>query len=259
MRPLFFVLTLALCFALSLPAPAWADEPVPAAVTETAPASPAAAAASMAVAGSHDLEIAFLNERLQADVAQSRTWWYGWLTAFGVMTLAQGGVVAFTHQSLQARPQTLSTKKRELFEGLRADSLVGGAGSFLGLAGVLISPIRPDAARPATDAAGLWAQIDERAQRQHEAHGWINHVLNAAVAVGSGAALWGYYDRMPSAALNLGAGLAIGEFQIYTVPSVASETREAYDRKYPVHAHRSSGTRIGLVIYPHGAGLAFHD
>jgi hypothetical protein len=150
-------------------------------------------------------EVAAMAPLLQRDARAVRTWWWGWLGGFSALTVGQGALYLTSDD-----------------EDFKAGQLVGAAGSTLGVLGTLIHAVQPYDVPADGD---LHALLADRAAREIEGRGWVNHTLNAAVNVASGAVLWGYYKQPGSAAFTFVAGMLIGEAQIWTQPTLARDAR----------------------------------
>lgn len=177
--------------------------------------------APSSIESSGDVEVAsridFIQARLDRAEAPARKWRTGWLIGFGVLTVGQGAISVITDDP-----------------GLRIDNRVGGAGSLLGFVNVLVVPMHT------RSAAGELRSIpdetpEQRREKLQKAEGllsrnakearlataWWSRSLSASVPTASSLLLWLRYDRPASAALNLGAGLLIGQSQISTYPRYA--------------------------------------
>ncbi len=156
-----------------------------------------------------------IEAELTAEAHRERLWWNGWTVAYGALTVGE---------SISAG---LTGSRDE-----RVDMSVGAATSLIGVAGMLVSPMR-DVARAADTLAAMPAgTADERrarddlavrlradaARAEADGRSWLAHALNVAVAGGSSLVLWKAFDRGTSAAENFGASSAVGELQIWTQP-----------------------------------------
>jgi hypothetical protein len=155
---------------------------------------------------------------LAQDDRAVRVWWYGWFSVFA----ASGGI--------QTGLGALATDR-----GFVADRLVIATSSWLGVAGLGLSPLQPlplwpALQDPADEARWLDLQLRERARQEQAIGGWLDHTLCAVVAVGAGAFLWLHEDRPTSAALTGGLNLIVGEIQLWTAPTVALD---AWRRLHP--------------------------
>jgi hypothetical protein len=158
-----------------------------------------------------------IQQELDHEACHERLWWNGWMIGYGAATVGQGVAAG-----LDSDPDT------------RADKGVGAATSFLGVLGVLISPLPEiDAAAKALRAMPTEGEEASRARDQaaitlreqaanveREQRSWIPHILNFVVAGGSSLVLGLGFERGAGpAARNFGASFAVGELQIWTQPS----------------------------------------
>jgi hypothetical protein len=171
----------------------------------------------------------FIQSRFDARQKHATKWWRGWLAGYSLLTVGQGTVYV-----LSSDP------------GLRADTLVGAAGSSLGLLSVAFAPMHSRSAAttfrssasntPATHLAKL--EQGERLLRQTSeeaelATSWLAHAASTAVAIASGLTLWLVYDRPVQGGLTFGAGLLIGQSQIRTYPAAPISDWREYQRRFP--------------------------
>ena len=157
-----------------------------------------------------------LTRVLDADERHVQLWWYGWLGVYGLAAGAQTGVAAFG-------------RDRELV----VTSGLGATSAFLGIGGLALSPVQPQHRWPPLADAPLElqvraaeAELADRARRERQVGGWLDHTLCAVVAAGAAAYLWLHEDR-PGMAAAVGAmNLVVGEVQLWTVPTVAARALE---------------------------------
>jgi hypothetical protein len=138
------------------------------------------------------------------------------MTAYGGLTVGQGVAAGLSGD-----------------HDTRADLGVGAASSFLGVIGLLISPLPEiDAAAKALCAMSSEGEEPSRsrdeaaitlreqaANVEREERSWIPHALNFAVAGGSSLVLWKGFDRGTAGAVNFATSIAVGELQIWTQPA----------------------------------------
>lgn len=148
---------------------------------------------------------------LERDATQARVWWWGFTIGYSVAGVAQT-VMALALDD----------------EGLRIDAAVGAVSTWLGVGGMLLSPI-PAVWRAADDARRT-GRVDEALARAADAEAtgraWYNHAACVVVALAAGAVLWWGYDRPGSAALNATANLVVGEVNLWTQPARALHLRD---------------------------------
>ncbi len=163
--------------------------------------------------------LARLRSALDADEFHVRLWWYGWGGLFAGSGGVQTGLAAITSDP-----------------AFRTDSLVGATTSWLAVAGMALTPVKPEQ-RWATllDAPVelqlrlAEAELRDRARRERQVGGWVDHTLCVLVAVGAGAYVW-LHDNRPGGALMLAIpDLVIGELELWTVPHTAVHAVETLD------------------------------
>jgi hypothetical protein len=157
-----------------------------------------------------------IGQQLDEEAARERLWWRSWTLVSGGLTVGQGLAAA-------------TSRDRDT----RADQGVGAATSFLGVVGMLFSPLpEVDAAaktlrdlpsdtaeqRHARDEAALMLR-DSAANAERQGRSWLSHAVNFALAAGSSIILWKGFDRGAASAANFGISLAVGELQIWTQPA----------------------------------------
>ncbi len=149
---------------------------------------------------------------LDRDAAHARTWWWTFTLSYAAIATAQ------TTLAITVDTPTFA----------RVDSIVGAVDTWLGFGGMLIGPI-PRVWRAAADAhrtGDVASALTRAADAEAEARGWWNHVLAAAVGLGSGAVLlWGY-DRPVPAALSAASGIVVGELNLWTTPARVLHLRD---------------------------------
>lgn len=165
------------------------------------------ALAAPAVAHAQDARV----ELLERDAAHARLWWWGFTAVYAAAGIVQT-VMSFTVDD----------------PGLRVDSAVGAASTWIGVAGMFISPI--PAVWQAAERARVTGRYDvalaRAAEAEADARAWYNHAACVAVALGAGAILWFGYDRPESAAINAAGNLLVGELNLLTQPRRALSYRE---------------------------------
>lgn len=227
-------------------------QPVGAAADDavTAPVNPAAFAlpATGADAGRR---IAFIETTLDDRDGYAKLWKYGWMTVFGI-----GAVGQFVIGQTAADQKVIN------------DANVGAATAFLGVCGMVISPVdaggnlRELRAYPgdATDGGAAKLQLAERlledtARGERRGRAWQEYVTMALVSGSAGAIMWLYYDQPESFWLKAGSGVAFSTARILTTPRAATRAWERYqagDLSQPV---AGAGAQPGLA-FGVGPGLA---
>ncbi len=163
--------------------------------------------------------LARLRTALDADETHVRIWWYGWAGLFAGSGGVQTGLAV-----LASDP------------GFRGDSQVGATTSWLAVAGMALTPVKPlqrwESLLDAPVEIQLRmaeAELRARASRERQVGGWLDHTLSAVVALGAGSYLW-LHEKRPSSAILMGiTDLVIGELQLWTVPHTAVHAVEALD------------------------------
>ncbi len=157
--------------------------------------------------------VAFIQRTLDEATMPARIWRYGWLTGFGVLAVASGiRAVAFGPEHVAA-------------------GVVGMAGSTLGVASVLLND--EQAAHAADDLRAYmdhtndpWSlrlrvaeqALHASARVQVFVRSWPAQIGRAVVSFGSWAIIAFGTEQPSPAALNLGAGMAIGQFSMISHP-----------------------------------------
>ena len=163
--------------------------------------------------------LARLHSALDADESAVRLWWYGWAGLFAASGGVQTGLGAFSSDP-----------------AFRADQLVGATTSWLGVAGMALTPVKPQQRWESLQDAPVElqlrlaeAELRDRAHRERHVGGWLDHTLCAVVALGAGAYL-GLHEKRVSSAVMIGVtDLVIGEIELWTVPHTAVHAVEALD------------------------------
>ena len=163
--------------------------------------------------------LARLHAALDADELHVQIWWYGWSGLFAGAGGVQTGLAVLSNDS-----------------AFRTQNLVSATDSWLAVAGMALTPVKPGqrwdllADAPVDIRLKLAeAELRDRARRERQVGGWLDHALCAVVAVGSSAYLW-LHEKQPGGALMVGlSDLVIGEIQLLTVPHAAVHAVEVLD------------------------------
>jgi hypothetical protein len=139
--------------------------------------------------------------RLAQQERSFQRWRWAWAGIYSALTIGNLALVPFT-----ARKD-------------RIDLYVGATTSAIGIPPLFLFP-QPRLGEPCGAARLTCAEqkLTAVAAFQREARGWVPHVATFAVNAAAGAVLGFGYQRWRSAALAFGAGMAIGEVQIFTAP-----------------------------------------
>lgn len=179
-------------------------------------------------------------------------WWYAWLGAYSAGTVTQIGVWIAVDD--------LSTKQ---------DMALGAATAFIGAAGQMISPLKPN---------HEWQRIGQLPERTPEekriklmesekllkqnalnekiGKSFKTHAICTAVNLGSGLVTWLGFNRSVWAGLgNFALNTAITETQILTQPRRAMKDYNNYVNKYKFSPVQPSPISLSLNVYPGGVVL----
>jgi hypothetical protein len=194
--------------------------------------------------GSVEARVEFLQDRLDAGERTSTLWWYGWLGVYSALTVGQGAVYFASDD-----------------EQLRANALVGGAGSLVAVAATLATSLPSIGA--GDDLRRLDGSTPEHARRKLEAgeallarsaaaeasgRSWVSHGLGFVLGAAQGAVLWLAYDLPVDGAISFGVSVAMSEVQIFTQPTRAIDDEREYRA-------RVAPLTVSLFPVPGGAGL----
>jgi hypothetical protein len=164
------------------------------------------------------IRLRFIADTLRRGAAPARTWTWGW--GVGLSTVGAAQFVAAPLVSDR---------------GQRAELLLGGSKSVLGLFPILVTPLtvmgdarRLDERLAAAGASanecesGLLAEAERMlvaaAWRENFGKSWLQHTGVFVVNLGAGLALGLGYGRWTTGALGAAVGIAVGETIIYTQP-----------------------------------------
>jgi len=190
----------------------------------------------------------FLDERLQSDAANARIWRFSWAAIYSALAVGQ-----FTAVPLVSR----STRK---------DLYVGGTAALIGLAPLLITPlkvikdsrrVKELATHEAADPCAPLFEIEELLQRDadNEALGRsaLFHVGNVVFNTGLFFIIGAGFGHWTSATISLLTGIATGETMIFTQPVGALRTLREYRAG---ESHLTAPQRTVLLLPFGGPGLA---
>lgn len=179
-------------------------------------------------------------------------WWYGWLGAYSAATIAQTGVW------IAARD--LDT---------RQDMALGAATTFLGAAGQMISPLKPNhewqrigqmpERTPGEKRIKLIESerlLQQNALNERMGRSFKTHAVSTVVNIGSGLVTWLGFKRSIWAGLgNFALNEVITETQIFTQPRRAMRDYEDYLNRNQFNSLKSRQVAISLNMYPGGMAL----
>ena len=185
--------------------------------------------------------LAFIETALKAGQPRAETWFYGWLGAYSVGTLA-GGILGGSHWADTKIEKGETVNDRESAEGL----LVGGATFLLGVGSLLVDPFSPALvpdelrAAPETTAEERRAKLERAekmlrdcAQREIRGRSLTTHLLNiGANAAGAVIIKAAFKQSWGSALVNFVSGEAFSLLNIFTQPMRAARDLKDYEAKY---------------------------
>ncbi len=190
--------------------------------------------------------------RLADERIRDNRWWYGWLGAYSAATIAQTGVWIAVDD--------LST---------RQDMALGALTTFLGAAGQMISPLKPNQdwkrisqlpeGTPGEKRVKLVESeklLKQNALNEKIGRSFKTHAICTAVNLGSGLVTWLGFKRSVWAGLgNFALNEAITETQIFTQPRRAIKDYDNYVNKYKFSPVQPSPISMSLTVYPGGISL----
>ncbi len=160
-----------------------------------------------------------LHLALDADEHAVKLWWFGWAGVVGGAAIGQTGLAVITHDA-----------------GFRSDLQTGAVTSWLGIAGLALVPVKPlqrwDSLLDAPIELQMRqaeAELRDRAKRERQVGGWLDHTLNALVGLSAGSYLWFHEDRRATAVVTGIVDILVGELQLWTVPRTAVHALETFD------------------------------
>ncbi len=195
--------------------------------------------------------LGFLESRLEAGTGAAERWSYGWLGAFGTLSVAQFGVALGTTDP-----------------GLRADTAVGAVSASLGCVPFALFPFAPRLAAselrllPANTPderrrklARAEALMKKSAKAEKFGRSWVPHVAGTTVAIVWGVVLAAAYHRVRSGIINATIGSGIVELQIWTQPTAAITDWKAYSDGHYRIPPKAPAPRVGFGVVDGQLGL----
>lgn len=193
-----------------------------------------------------------INIMLSRERLVDNRWWYGWLGAYSAATIAQTGVWIAVDD--------LDT---------RQDMALGAATTFLGAAGQMISPLKPNhewqrisqLPERTADEKRIKLMESEKLLQQNALNEKIGrsfktHAICTVVNLGSGLVTWLGFKRSVWAGLgNFALNEAITETQIFTQPRRAIRDYENYVNRYKFSPVKPTPITMSLNVYPGGVQL----
>lgn len=194
-----------------------------------------------------NLRLMLADERLR-----DNRWWYGWLGAYSAATIAQTGVWIAVDD--------LST---------RQDMALGAATTFLGAAGQMISPLKPNREwqrigqlperTPEEKRIKLMESeklLKQNAMNERAGRSFKTHAIATAVNLGSGLVTWLGFKRSVWDGLgNFVLNTAITETQILSQPRRAIKDYDNYVKKYKFSPVNPTPISMSLNTYAGGVSL----
>lgn len=155
----------------------------------------------------------------------ANSWWYTWLAVYGAGTVASSGV-AITAPDLNTRQ----------------DWWNNAATTFLGVAGLLVTPLIPknsevekqmisdnEPGHIYTEADFSKAMLKEIADREQFGRSWKVHAITGIVNIGSGLVTWLAFKRkFTDGLVTFAINTAVTETQIWTQPIRARKDYKNY-------------------------------
>jgi hypothetical protein len=202
---------------------------------------------SLVFARLSEIKIMLSDERLR-----DNRWWYGWLGAYSAATIAQTGVWIAVDD--------LSTKQ---------DMALGAATTFIGAAGQMISPLKPNhewqriaqlpERTPEEKRTKLMESeklLKQNALNEKIGKSFKTHAICTVVNLGSGLVTWLGFKRSVWAGLgNFALNTAITETQILSQPRRAMKDYSKYVNKYKFSPVKPTPISMSLNLYPGGVSL----
>jgi hypothetical protein len=145
--------------------------------------------------------------------SSASAWWWTWMSVYGAATVAQSAVAI--------NSSDLSTKQ---------DMWNGAATTFLGMAGLLVTPLVPndDEIRNKILSSGnkennslefSEAMLKEIARREQFGRSWKTHAVTGIVDLGSGLVTWlGFNRTLKDGLITFALNTVVAEAQIWTQP-----------------------------------------
>lgn len=165
----------------------------------------------------------YIDTRLQSDARNGRLWSYSWATAYSALAIGQVAVAPF---SSRANAE---------------DLYVGGGASLIGLAPLLIAPLKviKDSRRIEALASASSADrcsslleaerlLERDAENEAQGRSLLFHGGNVAFNVGLFFLMGAGFGHWTSATISLLTGIATGELMIFTQPMGAVHTLRDY-------------------------------
>ncbi len=234
-------LAIPLAVAMSLSAPAMAQDAVP---------QPAARPAPPAPLPPRDAEerLAFLEDRIATQQLHAQIWWEGFITFYGI------GLIVQSAQAIEAETPAD-----------RADLIVGVVKAAGGVVRYAVDPMKGiqgfDPVAGESQAARLARGeriLRENADNTTPFGPWYAHLINLGIN-GTGAIIVGAgFDDWKQGLISAGIGFTVGEISLFTQPWEAPGDLEEYEARFgkgKKPAARAPKTELRFVQMGAGGGL----
>jgi len=215
----------------------------------------------------------FIQNALESAKPRARTWWYGWMAAYGAGTAVQWGL-SIGHWNDTQPADDSPDAPRVKDQAFAQDMLVGGATTALGFIGLLTDPFLT-----ASGAGGLKSLPDstpeerraklEKAEdllrrcalREIKGRSWGTHALNLGVNAAAGIVTAAVFKRpWTDGLLTFAVGEAVSLANIFTQPRRAKQAWLKYGDRYLNPTGdidpESPESRWSLGVFPGGFSLS---
>lgn len=197
--------------------------------------------------------LGFIERHLEAGTVAADRWWYGWYGGWTALTV---GEVVFA----------IAAPSR----GFRVDSAVGAVSCSLGVIPLGLFPFVPRTAAASLRAVPGVTREEKRrklataerllrtsAETEALGRSWLPHTLGIGVSVAAGLILALGYQRPVTGTINILAGIALTEAQIFTQPTAAIGVWRAYGLgRFETPVAATNTPRWTIVPQPTGIGFA---
>ena len=218
--------------------------------------------------------LSVIQNALDAGRPRARTWWYGWLGAYGAATAVQWGL-SIGHWD-DVKPADESPGAPMVADrSFAQDMLVGGGTTALGAVGLLIDPFLPalshDRLRgmPEATPEDRRAKLEEAeallrrcALREKAGQGWTMHALNLGVNAAAGVVTSVAFKRpWTDGLVTFAVGEAVSLLNIFTQPRRAVRDWHNYEVRYLAKPGDSlpetPESRLSFGFFPGGFSLSW--
>lgn len=216
--------------------------------------------------------LSYLENALRSGRPAARAWWYGWISAYSVGTVAQLSL-AGAHWN-DTKPESGSPGARRVRDREFAqDMLVGGATTALGLGGLLIDPFvpaygsnalkkLPESTPEERRAKLLRAEeiLRQCAAREKKGRGLTTHLLNLGVNAAAGiVTALAFHRPAKDGLVTFAAGETVSLINIFTQPRRATRDLKEYEAmvrgRSGALARATRGRDLYFSLSPKGISL----